>query len=85
MTLTPEFLQERITATETAIAAYEDAVLAIGTEGVESYILDTGQSRQNVTKIDLASMQRTLDSLYNRLATLQARLNGANIMVIPEW
>jgi len=83
--MTPAYLQARITATETAIAAYEEAILQIGTKGVESYILDTGQSRQSVTKINLSTMQKVLDSLYNRLAVLQARLNGANVMVTPAW
>lgn len=80
------FLQARIDATKLQIVAYEDASLALGTGGVQSYTLDTGQSRQTVTKLDLAWMQKTIDSLYNRCATLEARLNGSGtVMVRPAW
>ena len=74
-----EFLQARITATKAQITAYEDAVTAIVTNGAQSYTLDTGQTRQVVTKLNIASIQSGLDSLYNRLATLEARLNGSGV------
>ena len=80
------FIQARITATKAQIVAYEDAVLALATGGVQAYILDTGQSRQSVTKFDLPAMQRTLDALYNRCATLEARLNGSGVVTArPSW
>lgn len=80
------FTKERITATKALIVAYEDAVTALGTQGgVVSYTLDTGQSRQTVTRADISSLNRMLDSLYNRLATLEARLNGASITARPAW
>lgn len=83
--MTPTYIQARITATEALITAYEAALLALGTGGVQSYTLDTGQSRQTVTKLDLPALQRTLDSLYNRLVTLQARLSGGTVMAVPAW
>lgn len=80
------FLQDRITATKAQIIAYEDAALALGTGGVQSYTLDTGQNRQVVTKLDLEWMQKTIDSLYNRCATLQTRLTGSGTSrVVPAW
>jgi len=80
------FLQERITATKAQIVLYEDAITAITTNGAQSYLLDTGQSRQSVTKLDLPSLQSGLDSLYNRLSVLQARLDGNNAgIAIPGW
>lgn len=80
------FLQERITATKAQIVAYENAVLALGTAGgVQSYTIDTGQTRQTVTRADLPQLNKMIDSLMNRLATLQARLNGNQTMVIPAW
>lgn len=72
------FLQERITKTKALIVAYEDAILALTTGGISEYILDTGQSRQRVTKYDINSMNTTLDGLLNRCATLEARLTGSN-------
>jgi len=80
------FIQDRITATKAQIVAYEDAALALGTGGVQSYTLDTGQSRQTVTKLDLDMIQKTIDSLYNRCATLEARLNGSGTLIGgPSW
>lgn len=80
-----EFLQQRIDATKALIVAYEDAVTALVDGGVQTYTLDTGQSRQTVTRLELATLNRNIDSLYNRLATLQARLNGGSVTVRPAW
>lgn len=80
------FIQDRITATKAQIIAYEDAALALGTGGIQSYKLDTGQSVQTVTKLDLEWMQKTLDSLYNRCVMLETRLNGGGTIIgKPQW
>lgn len=80
------FLQSRIDATKAQIIAYEDAVTALVGGGVQSYTLDTGQSRQTVTRLDLHTMQNKIDSLYNRLSTLEARLNGSGTVTArPAW
>lgn len=80
-----EFLQQRIDATKALIMAYEDAVTALVDGGVQTYTLDTGQSTQTVTRLQLSTLNRSIDSLYNRLATLQARLNGSAVSVRPAW
>jgi Mg2+ and Co2+ transporter CorA len=81
-----DFLQERIDATKAQIIAYEDAATALASGGVQSYTLDTGQSRQTVTRLDLRALQDKIDSLYNRLATLEARLNGSGTVTArPAW
>jgi len=80
------FLQARIDATKAQMIAYEDAATALASGGVQSYTLDTGQSRQTVTRLDLDNLQKTIGSLYNRLATLEARLNGSGtITARPAW
>lgn len=80
-----EFLKARIEATKAEIVAYENAATALSS-GVQSYTLDTGQSRQTVTRSDVSTIQRTIDGLYNRLATLESRLyaNGTTT-VRPAW
>ena len=62
-----EFIQARIDATKAQIIAYEDAALALATGGVQSYTLDTGQSRQTVTKIELSALKR-LSTVYTTVA-----------------
>lgn len=80
------FLQARITATQAQIIAYETAIDAIVVGGIASYTIDTGQTNQTVTKLNLATTQRTLDSLYNRCATLEARLTGSGVITVrPGW
>lgn len=80
------FISERITATKAMIVVYEDAATALGDGGTQSYTLDTGQSRQTVTKVDLGDIQKTIDALYNRCATLEARLNGSGVVTGgPSW
>ncbi len=83
--MTNTFIQSRIDATKLQIVAYEDATLALATAGVQSYKLDTGQTVQTVTKLDLTALNKTIDSLYNRCATLEARLNGGTIIGVPAW
>ena len=81
-----DFIVGRIIATKALIVAYEDAVQALGDNGgIQSYTLDTGQSRQVVTRADIPGLNRMIDSLYNRCATLEARLSGATINGRPGW
>ena len=75
------FLQARITATQAQIVAYEDAILALVNNGVQEYLLDTGQTRQRVQKLDLRWMQANLDTLYNRCSVLEARANGSGVLI----
>ena len=79
------FIQARIGATKLMIVAYETAADALAA-GVQSYTLDTGQTRQTVTKLDLIALQNTIDGLYNRCATLDARLNASGVLTArPGW
>lgn len=80
------FLQERITATKATIVAYEAAVDALASGQVQAYTLDTGQTRQTATKLDLVGLQKTLDALYNRLCVFEARLAGNGVSIgRPVW
>jgi len=79
------FLTERIIKTKALIIAYEDALLALAS-GVQSYKLNTGQTDQTVTKLDLTSLNDVLASLNNRCATMEARLNGSGTTIVtPAW
>jgi len=81
-----QYLTERIAAVEASIAQYEEAELALVTGGVQTYSLDTGQSRQSVTKLNLTEVRRGLDSLMNRRQTLLARRDGCGSVIAgPAW
>ncbi len=79
------FIQDRITATKAQIVALETAAEALLSGGIQSYTIDTGQSRQVVTKFEIRSLQNSIDQLYNRCATLEARLNGGTLHGRPGW
>lgn len=78
------FLQEELEAVKTQIRAYRAAMLALS-DGVQMYKLDTGQSIQQVTMVDLPGLQRTVDALWMQYQTLCARLNGNGTYVRPAW
>ncbi len=72
--------------TEATIILYMDAIDALVSGGVEEYTLDTGQSIQRVTKLDLEKLQVEVDRLMNRCTTLSARINGGNVSIVrPVW
>jgi hypothetical protein len=75
---------ERVAATKLLIVKYEQAIDALST-GAQSYQLDTGQTRQLVSKAQLGSLQLTLTRLEARLATLQMRSGKARFYVRPGW
>lgn len=81
------FVQARIDSIKAQIVAYESAILALGTAGgVLSYTIDTGQSRQTVTRQDLDSLRGAYDSLLNQLTVWEARQTGNGVSVgWPGW
>ncbi len=85
MATTNTFWQTRIDALAISIPIYEAAIDALGTGGVQEYLIDTGQTRQRVTKLDLVALQKTLDSMLNRYTTACARINGAASIGRPAW
>lgn len=87
MTLDVAYTLERIAATKAQIEAYEAAVLELAAaNGVTSYTIDTGQTKQTVTRADIPRLQAVLDSLYSRLATLQQRAGVTSpVTGVPLW
>lgn len=78
-----DWLAARIAATKLLIEAVEAAITEV-TGGAQSYTLDSGQTRQSVTRGTLGSLRLQLDSLDNRLATLDARRCGASHIARPS-
>jgi len=80
-----EFWRERIRVTQEQLIAYEDALTALN-GGVTSYTINTGQSQTTVSRASIPDINRTIDSLTNRLVTYNARLTGSGVTrVIPGW
>jgi hypothetical protein len=79
------WIRARIVSTKALILAHEAAILALSTGGAQSYQLDTGQTRQLVTKAHLGSLELALKRLEARLSTLQQKLGKARFYVRPGW
>jgi len=80
-----QFLLDQITAIEAQITALNAALLFLSTNPHKSYTLDTGQTRQEVSRDNIKSLQNTVDQLLDSRATLQARCNGASQQIRPAW
>jgi hypothetical protein len=78
------WLDARIVATRTAIEATETAIIAVS-GGAQSYTLDTGQSRQTVTKATLGEVKNALSALYNLLAWLKTKRDGSSFYAKPGF
>lgn len=76
-----ETTQAMLTSTKATLLLVVAAVDALTVGGAQSYTLDTGQTRQTVTKFDVVRLNNMIDSLMNRCATLQARLDGSGTMI----
>ena len=86
MCIDQAWLSARIAAIQAQIEALEDLSLQLLVSGIVTYTLDTGQSRQVVTKIDAIRLTSGLPKLYNLLSTLCARKTGSNSFTArPNW
>lgn len=84
MCLDLEWEQARLDKTKAIINALDDAILQLSTTGILEYHLDTGQSKQRVTRQDVARMTEMRAVLFNQYDALCARrTNGGAIQVIP--
>ena len=81
-----DWLIQRLTATRTQIEELEDAVIALATGQIQSYTLDTNQSRQTVTKLELGTLQNAIDKLYTRCTMLEYKIYGGQASYGgPRW
>lgn len=80
------FLTVQIDAVQQTILAQNAAILALSVGGVQSYSIDTGQSKQTVTRVNLTELRKSVDSLTNQLVTLVARRDGSGVLHLrPNW
>lgn len=74
----------RLAKLKAIIEAIDDAILQLSTTAILEYHLDTGQSKQRVTRQDLPRLVDTKASLFTQYDALCARLsNGGALQVIP--
>lgn len=80
------WIKEHIAWLREAITAYRAAYLALSSGAVLSYSLDTGQTKQTVTKQQLPTVKNALDGLISDLHYWNNQLGGcATVYVRPAW
>jgi hypothetical protein len=80
-----EYWSERLAAKKALLAKLEDALAALSVSGVQSYTLDTGQTRQVVTRTEVGSLRNTITQLEGEIDTLSARCgDGAHAVGQPD-
>ena len=71
-----DFLDEQIAETKTYIRELQKAMTDLQTGQINSYTVDTGQTRTTVTNQNLATLNNALDRAYLRLEILENRRTG---------
>ena len=79
------WIKARIAKTEELIEKYEDAILVFSTGVVQTYHLDTGQTRQSVTKMHLSQLQGTLAKLESCRESYLSQLGCGRAHIRPAW
>ena len=78
------YIEERIEAIKAQVVEADTAISAAMTS--LTYSLDTGQTRQSVTRQQISSLRTTRDSLIAELAYWQGQLSGTGATrVIPGF
>lgn len=81
-----QFYIDELARLQLRLIAIGDAITALSaTGGVESYMLDTGQSIQRVTRSQVNSLQITYDKTLSQIETLDARCSGNGLIMKPAF
>ena len=79
-------IQAQIDFLLVALTAARTLYLKLLANPAKSYNVNTGQTQESVSRIDLAAAKDTIDSLTSELNALYAQQNGnASIIVIPGF
>lgn len=79
------WLQQRIADKKALLVQLETAVANVVLTG-QNYSIDTGQTRQTVTRAGLTETRNFIAQLETEISTLQQRLNGCGrFYVRPGW
>lgn len=80
-----DWIRARLTKTEALIEAYEDAILKLSSGAVQTYSLDTGQTRTSVSKMHLTQLRATLSELESRREAYRSQLGCGRAYIRPVW
>jgi len=69
-----EYWQNELVNTKILLNEIDKAILAITKTNIESYTIDTGQSRQTVTRVNIPALIQQKSSLQNTINSLELKL-----------
>jgi hypothetical protein len=80
------FIQTMIDSIKAEITALSTAILALTVKTQKEYIMDTGQGRIRVTRVDLQDLIKSRDILIEQLSYWCNQLTGAGSRTqVPSW
>jgi len=83
-----EYWQDELKNSRVLLFKINEAISVVSTANHQSYTLDTGQTKQTVTRIDLPSLIVQSDRLIGRIRQLEIYLGEGKPNVIqtrPDW
>jgi len=75
----------QITFSEEAITAINAAIIFLTLNPTKRYTLDTGQSRQEVSRQELEQLKALREALLSERDTMKTRCFGKPIINAPGW
>ena len=83
----PEHLEDEYQNLKNIVFKYDEAISALLSGTHQSYQLDTGQTMQRVTRLDLESLQSKRNMAENRLNDLALRLRktAGVVQAVPRF
>jgi hypothetical protein len=70
-----QFWRDELSNARILLDAVDRAIYSLTTKGIASYTIDTGQTRQAVTRSDLSMLQNWRTQLIVQISTLEARFS----------
>ena len=82
-----EYWEDELKNSRILLYEINKAIQVLSSGNHQSYTLDTGQSRQTVTRLDLNSLFLQRDNLINQISNLENKLGYSKSVkqVIPLW
>ena len=83
-----EYWQDELKNSRVLLFKINEAISVVSTANHQSYTLDTGQTKQTVTRVDLPSLIVQSDRLIGRIRQLEIYLGEGKPNVIqtrPDW
>lgn len=77
--------EQRLEKAMAQVVELEEAISGLLDGSIQTYQLDTGQSRTLVSKQQMSPMYLALQRAENRVASLEARVCGTGSRIVPGF